>query len=183
MFLKKKIIKWNLRSAFFFFWEWIKSHLVWTTCHTPLSDNQAKGGKATETQGSQARPRTSRLCDLGTPLWASMSSFVRQGWWQTAQSSAKILSVKDLSQLPALQAGKLPDERGYPYGQHPLHKIGFRTEAVREGHTMRRLIPSSLKQTLRKVSPQRGGSWTRCSRSCARTLRDVQNKTGVFCSM
>lgn len=167
----------------FSFFENGSNHIWSEPLATHHSATTKPRGEKPETRGSQARPRTSRLCDLGTPLWASISSFVRQWWWQTPQSSAKILSVKDLSQLPALQAGKLPDERGYPYGQHPLRKIGFKTEAVREGHTMRSLIPSSLKQTLRKVSPQRRGSWTLCSRSCARTLTDAQDKTGIFCSM
>ena len=58
-------------------------------------------------------------------------------------------------------------------------------QKLSEGHTTRSLIHSSLKQTLWKASPQRGGSWTLCSRSCASMLemRKTRQVSSIQCKL
>ena len=72
-----------------------------------------------------------------TPAYLSEPQFPRP---QDRGDSTHFTAVQRLNQSSCLTtvagaaAGKLLDERCYHYGQHPVHKKGFRTEAVRGPH-------------------------------------------------
>lgn len=143
--------------------------------HTTHSNNTAKGNSHSE-WGPLPYHAPSQLCDLGIPLWASTSSFVRQGWQHPPHSLAKIKSVKHLSTLPVQQLQSCWMRDALMVNATSIN--GFRTEAVPGPH--RPEFDRFFSQwTLGKASPQRGGSWTLLNELCQH-VQDAHGKTGVF---